>query len=98
MQEKIKKMMKLASQRLGDRQGYRKGLDYIVWQIRTVVRKWQLTGGRLGAGGGTIQFMRDTNVHVPTSLSAALHPRLRQTASYLQAFTFIFILVCSVIY
>ena len=27
--------------------------------------------------------MRTTNVHVPTSLSAALHPRLRQTASYL---------------
>jgi hypothetical protein len=27
--------------------------------------------------------MRATNVHIPTALSAALHPRLRQTASYL---------------
>ena len=26
-----------------------------------------------------IYSMRDTNVHVPTALSAALHPRLRQT-------------------
>jgi hypothetical protein len=43
---------------------------------------------RLGAGGGgTIQFRRDTNVHIPTALSAALHPRLRQTASYALPFS-----------
>ena len=40
----------------------------------------------LAQAGGTIQFMRATNVHVPTAFSAALHPRLRQTASYLLAF------------
>ena len=34
----------------------------------------------LAQAGGTIQFMRDTNVHFPTAFSAALHPRLRQTA------------------
>ena len=39
----------------------------------------------LAQAGGTIQFMRDTNVHIPTALSAALHPRLRQTASCRQA-------------
>ena len=35
--------------------------------------------------GGTIQFMRGTNVHIRTTLSAELHPRLRQTARYLLA-------------
>jgi len=33
---------------------------------------------RLGAGGSTILFMWGTNVHVRTTLSAALHFRLRQ--------------------
>jgi len=35
------------------------------------------------------QFMQATNVHFPTSLSAALHPRLCQTAGCTLAFTFI---------
>ena len=37
-------------------------------------------GGGLGQAGGTIQFMRGTNVHIRTTRSAELHPRLRQTA------------------
>ena len=40
----------------------------------------------LAQAGGTIQFMRATNVHIPTAFSAALHPRLRQTASCVQSF------------
>ena len=37
---------------------------------------------RTAAWRSGVTFLRGTNVHVPTALSAALHPRLRQTASY----------------
>jgi hypothetical protein len=44
------------------------------------------TSQRLYEGGGSQMFGWAMHLHIHTSLSAELHPRLRETARYLQAF------------
>ena len=56
-----------------------------VFVYRTLAADAQRPSG-LAKAGGTILFMRSTNVQFPTAFSAALPPRLRQTASCVAVF------------
>src|SRR5690606_17339770 len=47
----------------------------------------------LAQAGGSQMFGRATNFQIPTKLSAGIHPRLRQTARYLLAFCFSFVIL-----
>ena len=65
-----------------------RSIRFAITVYRTLAACTQRPSG-LAQAGGTIQFMRDTNVHIPTALSAAINPRLRQTASCVLAFVFV---------